>query len=346
LTQGAIDGPSSVAESPTQPSGTPAPRSSRWVSSFRSIGHADTLGLLLFLILLGTFFSLKSPYFLSWSNFSAIAVAMSVYLTVACVQTTVLVSGGVDLSIMSTLALSGLVVQWALLEGLPVVVVLLAGLGVGAIVGLVNAGIILGVGVNALVATIGTAFAVRGIAFIWTGGAPQDYFTDTWLNEIGNGTVLGIRTPIVIAASVFVVVALAMRFTRFGSRIYAVGGSEYATRMSGIAVKRLRTLVYVLSGISAALGGLLLTAMNGTSFATAGYGEELLVLGAVIIGGTGLGGGRGTVFGTLLGVLLLGTLQNGFNLIGVQSYWQTFIQGVILIVAVTQDEIRRRARGR
>ena len=149
-----------------------------------------------------------------------------------------------------------------------------------------------------------------------------------------------------IAVSVFVVVALAMRFTRFGGRVYAIGGSEYATRMSGISVKRLRTLVYVLSGLSAALGGFLLTAMNGTSFPQAGYGEELLVLGAVIIGGTGLAGGRGTVFGTLLGVLLLGTLQNGFNLLGVQSYWQTFIQGVILIVAVTADEIRRRAKGR
>lgn len=312
----------------------------------RRLGHVDTFGLLLFIVLLATFFSLKSPYFLSGSNFSAIAVAMSVYLTVACVQTIVLVSGGVDLSIMSTLALSGLVVQWALMRGEPVVVVLLCGLIVGVAAGLFNSLIIVGVGVNALVATIGSAFAIRGIAFIWTGGQPQPYFTDTWLNEIGNGTVLGIRTPIVVAFSVFAVVAGALRFTRFGSRVYAVGGSEYATRMSGISVKRLRTLVYVLSGVSAALGGLMLTSMNGTSFATAGYGEELLVLGAVIIGGTGLAGGRGTVFGTLLGVILLGTLQNGFNLIGVQSYWQTFIQGIILIVAVTQDEIRRRARGR
>lgn len=340
------DGSSSVIESPTQPSGAPAPQQSRWDSGIRSLRHADTFGLLLFLIALGAFFSLKSPYFFSGSNFSAIAVAMSVYLTIACVQTIVLVSGGVDLSIMSTLALSGLAVQWALTRGAPVVVVLLCGLAIGIAVGLANALIIVGVGVNPLVATIGTAFAVRGIALIWTGGLAQDYFTDTWLNEIGNGTVLGIRTPIVIAVSVFIVVALAMRFTRFGSRVYAVGGSEYATRMSGISVKRLRTLVYVLSGMSAALGGFLLTSMNGTSFAMAGYGEELLVLGAVIIGGTGLAGGRGTVFGTLLGVLLLGVLQNGFNLIGVQSYWQTFIQGIILIVAVTQDEIRRRARGR
>lgn len=312
----------------------------------RRLAHVDTFGLLLFIVALGTFFSLKSPYFLSGSNFSAIAVAMAVYLTVACVQTIVLVSGGVDLSIMSTLALSGLVVQWALMRGEPVVVVLLYGLIVGVAAGLFNSLIIVGVGVNALVATIGSAFAIRGIAFIWTGGQPQPYFTDTWLNEIGNGTVLGIRTPIVIAFSVFAVVAAALRFTRFGSRVYAVGGSEYAARMSGISVKRLRALVYVLSGVSAALGGLMLTSMNGTSFPTAGYGEELLVLGAVIIGGTGLAGGRGTVFGTLLGVILLGTLQNGFNLIGVQSYWQTFIQGIILIVAVTQDEIRRRARGR
>ena len=326
--------------------GLPRLSSSRWDSGIRSLRHADTFGLLLFLIALGAFFSLKSPYFFSGSNFSAIAVAMSVYLTIACVQTIVLVSGGVDLSIMSTLALSGLAVQWALTRGAPVVVVLLCGLAIGIAVGLANALIIVGVGVNPLVATIGTAFAVRGIALIWTGRLAQDYFTghvaqrDRQRNGPGHPNAhrdrgLGVhRGP------------LAMRFTRFGSRVYAVGGSEYATRMSGISVKRLRTLVYVLSGMSAALGGFLLTSMNGTSFAMAGYGEELLVLGAVIIGGTGLAGGRGTVFGTLLGVLLLGVLQNGFNLIGVQSYWQTFIQGIILIVAVTQDEIRRRARGR
>ena len=242
------DGSSSIIGSPTQESGAPATRRARWGSSIRSVRHADTFGLLLFLIALGTFFSLKSPYFLAWSNFSAIAVAMSVYLTIACVQTIVLVSGGVDLSIMSTLALSGLAVQWALVRGWPPVLVLGCGLAIGIIVGLTNALIIVGVGVNALVATIGTAFAVRGLALIWTGGQPQDYFTDSWLNEIGNGTILGVRTPIVIALSVFLVVLLAMRFTRFGSRVYAIGGSEYATRMSGISVKRLRTLVYVLSG--------------------------------------------------------------------------------------------------
>ena len=167
------DGSSSVIGSPTQPSGAPAPQQSRWDSGIRSLRHADTFGLLLFLIALGAFFSLKSPYFFSGSNFSAIAVAMSVYLTIACVQTIVLVSGGVDLSIMSTLALSGLAVQWALTRGAPVVVVLLCGLAIGIAVGLANALIIVGVGVDPLVATIGTAFAVRGIALIWTGGWPR-----------------------------------------------------------------------------------------------------------------------------------------------------------------------------
>jgi ribose/xylose/arabinose/galactoside ABC-type transport system permease subunit len=308
--------------------------------------RADTAGLLLGLVALGLVFTIKSPYFFSIENFSAVGVAISMYVVVASVQTIVLVSGGVDLSITSTLALSGLVAQWVLQHGAPLSAQLAVAIAVGAVVGLVNAVVIVGVGVNPLIATIGTGFAVRGLAYIWTKGKYADYFSGKSLNWLGTGTLLTVKVPILIMLAVFVTVGLWMRFTRFGSRVYAIGGSEYAARMAGISILRLRTLVYVLSGISAGFGGVLLTAMNGTSFPQAGLGEELLILGAVIIGGTSLAGGRGTVWGTFLGVCLLGVLQNGLNLVGVQSYWQTFIQGIILVLAVTSDEIRRRARGR
>jgi ribose transport system permease protein len=338
-----------VAGSHTHPGAALGSGRPGWRTQLRGAAaseRADTAGLLVGIVALVLFFSLKSPYFFSVDNFSNIGVAISMYVVIASVQTIVLVSGGVDLSITSTLALSGLVTQWFLMQGLPLAVQLLMGILVGAVIGLVNAGIIVGVGVNPLIATIGTGFVVRGIAYIWTEGKYSDYFAGTSLNALGTGTVFGVKAPVIIMFAVFLAVAVWMRFTRFGSRVYAIGGSEYAARMAGISIWRLRTLVYVLSGMAAAFGGILLAAMNGTSFPQAGFGEELLILGAVIIGGTSLAGGRGTVWGTLLGVCLLGGLQNGLNLLGVEAFWQTFIQGVILVVAVTSDEIRRRARGR
>lgn len=318
----------------------------RGARNFLLSEQADAVGLAAGLLVLALFLSFKSPYFLSTENFTAIGVAASMYIVMASVQTVVLTSGGIDLSITATLALAGVATEMAMLAGLPFPLQLGAGIGVGVGVGLLNSLVIVVVGVNPLIATIGMQFLVRGVAYLWTKAEIQSYFTNQPLNWLANGTIVGIPFPIVLSLTVFLIVLLTMRFTRFGSRVFAVGGSEYATRLAGISVPRMRMIVYVLSGVSAAFGGILLTAMNGTADAQAGMGEELTIIGAVIIGGTGLAGGRGTVFGTLLGVLLLGTLQNGLNLIGVQPFWQTFIQGAILIAAVTSDEIRRKLRDR
>jgi ribose transport system permease protein len=306
--------------------------------------RADSAGLFLALVVLVIIFSRESPYFFTRMNFSNIGVAISVLAVIASVQKNVLLSGGLDLSITATLALSGLVAQQVLEAHAPFALVLLAGLAVGVGAGLLNAIIIVGVGVNALVATIGTQFVIRGVAYIWTKGQYGNYFTNTTLNWVGSGVLLGVKVPIIIMVVTAIVVGLVMKFTRFGTRVYALGGSEYATRMSGISIWRLRTLIYVLSGLSAAGGGILLAGMDGTTFPNSGVGEELLIIGAVIIGGTGLGGGRGTPWGTFLGVILLGTLQNGMNLLGVQAFWQTFVEGVVVVAAVTIDEIRRKVQ--
>ncbi len=308
--------------------------------------RADAVGLGIALLALCAALTHESPYFLSASNFSAIGLAISISAVVASVQTVVLVSGGLDLSITAVLALSGVVAESTLQRGAPLAVAVLAGLAVGVVVGLVNSVLIVGIGVNAFIATIGTQFLFRGIAYIWTNGSSGAYLSGTSFNYIGGGRLLGVRFPIVLMFLTLVLTWFLMRYTRFGSRVYAVGGSEYATKLAGVSIWRLRTLIYVLSGVSAALGGLMLASLNGASFPQAGIGEELTIIGAVLLGGTALTGGRGTVFGTFLGVCLLGVLANGLNLLGINGFWQTFLQGAILVCAVAFDEIRRKLRAR
>lgn len=308
--------------------------------------RADALGLAIVVVLLVAFFSLDSPYFLSTSNFSAIGVAISGTAIIAAVQTIVLVSGGLDLSITAVLALSGIAAGAAVGAGWPAPAAMVLGVLVGGAAGLLNAAIIVGVGVNPLIATIGTQFVFRGIALITTQGQTSVLPNNPTFNFLGNGHIFGVPVPIVLMLVVFLIVGGAMRFTRFGSHVYATGGSQQAARLSGLAIWRLRTLVYVLSGCAAAVGGMVLVGQSQQSFPQAGLGEELTIIGAVILGGTSLAGGRGTVFGTALGVCLLGVLANGLNLIGIAAFWQTLIQGLILVVAVTLDEVRRRWRGR
>jgi ribose transport system permease protein len=199
-------------------------------------------------------------------------------------------------------------------------------------------------GVNALIATIGTGLALRGAAYIWLNVDSMPYFMDTPLNYLGAGKVFGLPAPILLSVFVIVVISMVMRFTRFGARVYAMGGSESAARLAGVPVARLKSSVFVLSGVAAAIGGLLLTSLNGTAFPDAGKGDELTVVAAVILGGTSLTGGRGSVVGTMLAVLVLGVMANGMNLLGVQAFWQVFLSGVILILAVIMDEQRNRIR--
>lgn len=308
--------------------------------------RADAVGLGVALVALVVFFSIRSPYFLSTANFSAIGVAIAVFGIIAAVQTIVLICGELDLSITAVYALAGIVTVKASDAGAPSVIALLAGIGTGVAAGSLNAAVVVGIGVNALIATIGTQFVIRGVALITTQGQNEAFNPNAVFTFLANGDVAGIAFPIVLSVGVFLLVGGAMRFTRFGSRVYATGGSENAARLAGISIWRLRTLVYVLSGISAGIGGILLASQGGGAFPQAGIGSELTIIGAVVLGGTALGGGRGTALGTALGILLLGVLQNGLNLLGVEAFWQTFIQGIILVAAVCLDELRRRWRNR
>jgi len=330
------------------PGPAPSPRRASPFSAARDAAlneHANVIGLAVTLIALCVFFAYKSPHFFTVSNALVIGTAVSVVVIMAVVQTIVLISGGLDISITSVLALSSIATALALSHGAPLLVALLAGVAVGAAAGLVNSALIVLIGVNALIATIATQFAFRGVAFLSTDGNAVDLSQRRNFTRIGNDRFLDVPIPIWIAAGMCLLVIGTLRFTRFGSNVYSVGGSGEAARLAGIRVGRLRVLIYVLSGISAAVAGIVLTSLNQAAFPGAGSGDELTVIAAVILGGTALMGGRGSAIGTLLGVMMLGVLANGLNLLSVQAFWQIFIQGVVLILAVAFDALRNKSTG-
>jgi ribose transport system permease protein len=309
-------------------------------------GRFDLVGLSVVLLALCGLFTALTPFFLTLPNLKALGVAVSYNALLAAAQTVVIVAGLIDLSFTAILALSGIAAQKLLLLGLPFPLVVLGAIALGVCCGLLNAAVCVAGGVNPLIATIGTGLALRGLAFIWLGLGNMPYFNDTALNFLGNGTIAGLPAPLIMSLMVIMTIWIIMRFTRFGARVYAMGGNEAATRLSGVSVTQLKTRVFVLSGIAAALGGLLLTSLNGTAFADAGRGDELIIIAAVILGGTALTGGRGSVIGTTLAVLVLGVMANGMNLLGIDAFWQVFLSGVILLAAVLIDEQRNRARAR
>jgi ribose transport system permease protein len=306
----------------------------------------SALGLFVALLALGALVTTQSEFFLTTGNLVNIARATAYLGVVSAATTLVLICGELDLSIGAIIALGGVASAVVLQAGYPAGLAIAAGLGVGLLAGLVNAALIVGLGVNALICTIGTQFAFRGLAFIWTGGNALDAYGYSGFAHLGQGKIGGIYVSTIALVAVFIVLGLLLSQTRYGSNVYTIGGSRIAARRVGVRVNRVRTSVYLLSGVAAALGGIIVVSANGSASAVSGTGSELVIISAVIIGGTGLAGGRGNLVGTFLGVAFLGVLQNGMDIVGLQAYWQLFVQGLVLIVAITVDEQFRRRRER
>ena len=306
----------------------------------------EALGLLLGIVVLLVVFTVKSPYFLTVSNFKSLGLAVSLTGILAAAETIVLVSGSLDLSFMAVLALTGIASQKAYESTGSLGVAVVTALAVGAGCGLFNAAAVVGAGVNPLIATIGSQFAFRGVCFIWLGSSSLPFLGSTNFNFIGNGVVASVPFPVIMMVVSFATLWLTLHYTRFGSRAYAVGGNAVAARLAGVSISRLRTMVFVLSGVAAGIGGLLETSLVGSAYADAQTGGELTVIAAVIVGGTALTGGRGGMLGTAAGVLFLGMLANGLDLLGVNPYWEVTVSGLVLIGAVAIDESRKRAEER
>jgi ribose transport system permease protein len=307
-------------------------------------------GVLLALALITVFLSISSPYFLTVNN---IVYTVALYFTWICIagfgEGLVLIGGGLDLSVGSTMGLSGTVTALALSSGYSLWVSLLAGLMLGVIVGITNGLVVTRVGLNPFIATLGSLSVVRGLTYGIADGTSIALPNTNAANEfsyLGNGTIWSVPIPVIIMLVIGLVLLIVLNGTAFGRRIYAVGGNENAARLLGLNVKKIKVILYVLSGFFSAVGGLLLTARAGTALPDAATGYELEVIAAVVIGGTSLSGGSGTIPGILIGAALLGIIDNGIVLLGINGYWQQTITGLVIVLAATLDIVRRRLQAR
>ncbi len=303
--------------------------------------------ILVALLILGLFLSVTTDAFLTTGNLFGVARAFSLTAIVAIGQTMVILTGRIDLSVGSVLALAGLSTGMLLERGAPLPVAVLAGLGVGALVGLVKGLLMTRVGLPPFIATLATLSIGRGLVYVLTKGypvtVPYDYQGFIWL---GQGYIWIIPVPVVIMVVLTLLGTIFLGFTTYGRYIYVVGGNPEAARLAGIPVERVRLLVYVLCSTLAALAGLILVARLVSAQPSAGLGFELPVIAASIIGGTSLMGGEGTVLGAVAGAAIMGVLENGMVLLGVSTYAQQAVTGTVIILAVALDIWQKRRRGR
>jgi ribose/xylose/arabinose/galactoside ABC-type transport system permease subunit len=305
------------------------------------------LGLLIVLIALIVYVSLTEDAFLSQANITNILRTSAIPLVLAGGMTLVLFTAGVDLSVGATLALCGVFyAQMSVDRDIPGVLALLLTLVVGAGLGLFNGFLIGKVQMSFFVVTLGTLSLYRGIAFLWRDES-VDMFTKELPAFLGNDALFGDTVPIgfLVAIGLYLFLAVVLRYTSFGRSVYAVGGNREAAELSGIRAGRVVALVYVISGMCAALGSVMLIGRTTISVATAGTGIELNVAAAVLLGGAALSGGVGSIWGTLLGVMFLQVLSNALDLAGVSGFWQQIVTGAILITAIYLDSVRSRRIG-
>jgi ribose transport system permease protein len=305
------------------------------------------LNILIALIGLSTFLSFASPYFLTADNALGVARAFSLTAIAAIGQTMVIITGGIDLSVGSVLALSGLSTGMLLATGWPLVPSIIAGLLVGMIFGACNGLLITRVGLPPFIATLGMLSIGRGLVYILHKGYPVTVPRgEDLLLQVGQGYVGIVPVPVIIMLVITIVATLFLSKTTLGRYVYAVGGNEEAARLAGIDVGRVKMFVYTVSGLLAAVSGIILLSRLVSAQPSAGLGFELPVIAAAIIGGTSLVGGEGTVLGAVLGAAIIGVLENGMVLLGVNTYAQQAVTGAVILVAVGLDMWQKRRRQR
>ncbi len=308
-------------------------------------------GALLVLILLFIFASFRYTYFLSTYNIDTFLSYNTIFVLLAIGETFVIISGsgGIDISLGAVAALSAVVAARFSNAGL--FPALGAALAVGLIVGLINGMAITRLRVPPFIATLAMQLAARGMALILSSNATLSTNTTNDFPLIFQGTWLGLPIPIYLLVAAFLMGSLVLNFTRFGRHVLAIGGNEDAARLMGLPVERVKLIVYIISGMLAALAGMLLAAQTYAGNPNEGVGWELSAIAAVVVGGTLLTGGKGTIFGSLVGALLLGLIfnvlnfENGYGLISLSSYWETVIRGGFLfVVVILQNRLAARKR--
>jgi len=290
-------------------------------------------------------FSILSPSFLTLNNFVNVTLQIAIYGILAVGMTLIMITGGIDLSVGSVVALAGVVAAIVSKKGLfpadlMVLIAILAGLSVGAAIGALSGGLIARFSIPPFIVTLALMTICRGLVFIITGGFTEGELPPHF-GLIGRGHLWLIPVPVILMAALFTAGHILLRQTALGRHIYALGGNEEAARLSGIRIRRTKTLVYSLNGLLAGLAGVTLAARLGAGAPASGGGYELDVIAAVVVGGTSLSGGRGSLIGTLAGTVFIGVLNNGLNLANVDPYTQKVALGVVILAAVWLDQIQK-----
>jgi ribose/xylose/arabinose/galactoside ABC-type transport system permease subunit len=294
---------------------------------------------------LGAVLTWRTPYFLTRSNLLNVAEQTSINAVIAVGMTYVILSGGIDLSVGSIVALAGVVLASMLKDGSSELLAIPAGLGVGVACGALN-GLFVTLGrLPPFIATLGMMSIARGAAMVYTDGRPISGF-EAGFRRLATGRLGDVPAPVLVTVAIYLLAHFLLTRTRFGRYVYAIGGNEEATRLSGVAVAFHKTMVYALSGLMSALAAVLLTARLNSAQPIAGINYELDAIAATVIGGTSLLGGQGTLGGTLIGALIMGVLRNGLNLLGISSFLQQIVIGGVIIGAVLIDSALKRPEKR
>jgi ribose transport system permease protein len=295
--------------------------------------YISLIGLLLICIII----SVISPRFLTVSNVLNVLTQVSVNAILAIGMTFVILTGGIDLSVGSVLAITGAVVANFAKSGGNILPGIIVSIIIGAAIGLFN-GLIVSKGkIQAFIVTLATMTIFRGVTYVFTNGDPISGLGNN-ISFIGNNSLLGIPIPIFLILIVLFIAWYALNQTRFGRYVYALGGNEDSARLSGINTNKIKTLVYVISGVTAAIGGIIVTSRIGSASPNAGTGFELDAIAAVVLGGTSLAGGEGSVTGTIIGALIIGVLNNGLNIMNVSPFYQSIVKGAVILLAVLLDK--------
>ncbi|WP_430508262.1 ribose ABC transporter permease RbsC [Rossellomorea marisflavi] len=296
------------------------------------------LGPFLGLLVLIVTVSIINPSFLEPLNLLNLLRQVAINALIAYGMTFVILTGGIDLSVGSILALSSALMAGMMVSGLDPILAVLIGCILGAIMGAVNGLLITKGKMAPFIATLATMTMFRGLTLVYTDGNPITGLGDNYAFQLfGRGYFLGIPVPAITMLLAFAILWVILHKTPFGRKTYAIGGNEKAALISGIKVSRMKIMIYSLAGLLAALAGAILTSRLNSAQPTAGTSYELDAIAAVVLGGTSLSGGRGLIVGTLIGALIIGTLNNGLNLLGVSSFFQMVVKGIVIIIAVLID---------
>ena len=309
------------------------------------LSKVSGLGPVLALIVLALITTVMNPSFLDPNNLLNLLRQVSINGLIAFGMTFVILTGGIDLSVGAILALTSALAAMMITNGVPTLIAMLLGILIGGALGGVNGLIITKGGAAPFIASLATMTIFRGATYVFTNGNP---ITGKIMNNsfvfqfIGRGYFFGVPVPIIIMLISFLILYVLLHKMTFGRKTYALGGNEKAAFVSGIKVNITKTWIYVISGIMSSAAGMILISRLSSAQPDAGTGFEMDAIAAVVLGGTSLAGGRGRIFGTLIGALIIGTLNNGMNLIGISSFYQQIVKGIVIIIAVLLD---RRKKG-